>query len=243
VYLNFSSVMFALMTLCLPSAAAARLRALLPASVARLPRLIVVAYVALATAGIAAGADSPLYMIGRWSMWLAYAIALFVLIGLAVVGAGVERYAPAAVERSGIVWIVPVLVALNGAAPLVGLKTRTSWQMYSNVRLEPSASNHYLFSRSWDALGAMRDLVTVIEGGGPTFRDVAGTDLALPWLEFRRRLAAEPNARITWERGGRRTTTTRVADDPELSRPLPFLVRTFVIFRPLGPDAGTRCDW
>jgi len=30
------------------------------------------------------------------------------------------------------VWIVPVLILLNGAAPLLGLKTRTAWQMYSN---------------------------------------------------------------------------------------------------------------
>jgi hypothetical protein len=243
VYLNFASVMFALLLLFLPDAAVERLRRLVPANAGRLPRLASAGYLVLAAAGVAAGSGSPLYLVGRWFVWLAYAIGLVVLVFLAVVGAPrPRRWLPAGAAGS-LAWLVPGLVMLNGLAPILGLKTRTSWQMYSNVRLEPTASNHFLVPRSLDLAGAMREPVTVVESSGTQFRDVVGTALALPWIEFRRRVAAEPDATVTWERSGERHTTARVADDPVLSRPLPLAVRKLMIFRPLGPGVEARCDW
>jgi hypothetical protein len=89
----------------------------------------------------------------------------------------------------------------------------------------------------------MQDPVTVVESSAIPFRDVAGSGLALPWIEFRRRAAADPTAAVTWERSGERHTTARVADDPRLAHPLPLPVRKLMIFRPLGPGAEARCDW
>jgi hypothetical protein len=243
VYLNFASVMFPLLLLFLPDAAVVRLGRFVPARAGRLARLAAVGYVAVALAGVAAGPASPLFLLARWAFWLAYATTLVALVLLAVVPP--PRRAPMlpAGAAGSLAWAVPVLVALNGAAPILGVKTRTSWQMYSNARLEPDASNHYLFARSLDLAGAMRDRVRVAEGGGEAFHDVAGTGLALPWIEFRRRVAAVPDARVVWERGGRTHATARAADDPDLAAPLPWLVRTFMIFRPLGPGAAARCDW
>jgi hypothetical protein len=104
-------------------------------------------------------------------------------------------------------------------------------------------SNHLFFPRALDVLGALQDTVTGIEGGGAALQDVAGTQLALPWIEFRRRLATVPDTAVTWERQGVRHSTARAADDPALSEPLPLLVRKLMIFRPLGPGAEARCDW
>ncbi len=241
-YLNFASVMFALLLLFLPDAAVERLRRLVPPNAGRLPRLASAGYLMLAVAGVAAS-GSPLYLVGRWFVWLAYAIALFVFVFLSVVGAPRPRRWLPAGATGRLAWLVPGLVMLNGLAPILGLKTRTSWQMYSNVRLEPATSNHFLVPRSLDLVGAMQEPVTVVESSGTQFRDVAGTALALPWIEFRRRVAAEPDAAVTWERSGERHTTARVADDPLLSRPLPLPVRKLMIFRPLGAGAEARCDW
>ena len=130
----------------------------------------------------------------------------------------------------------------NGLAPVLGLKTRTSWQMYSNVRLEAATSNHFVFPRSLDLVGALDDPVTVLEADGHEFRDVAGTGMMLPWIEFRRRLALGSTGSITWVHDGERHVTPRVADDPSLS-PLPWVIRKLMIFRPLGPEVVRVCDW
>jgi hypothetical protein len=241
IYLNFSSVMFALLLLFLSGAAVERLRALLPTGGVRLPRVAAAACLVLAAAGIAAGRGSPLYLVGRWFLWLGYGTALLVLVTLAVVGAPrPRRVLPAGARR--LAWVVPLLVALNGTAPLLGLKTRTSWQMYSNIRLEPAVSNHFFFPRNLDLLGAQADLVTV-DRGGDHVRDVAGTGLALPWIEFQRRAAADPDAAVVWRHDGERHEAARPADDPLLSRRPPLLVRKLAIFRPLGPAVVRRCDW
>jgi hypothetical protein len=243
VYLNFSSVMFALLLLYLPDGALARLGDLLAPRTRRVRGVVAAAWLTLALAGVAAGPAAPLYLVGRWFVWLPYAVALLALVALAVAGAprGADALLPAGSARS-LAWIVPLAVLANGAAPVLGLKTRTSWQMYSNIRLEPAASNHFLFPRSLDVAGALADPVTVVASDSRRLADVTGPGLALPWLEFRRRVAATPEASVTWERRGVRHATARVADDPELSPP-PLVVRKLLVFRPLGPGAAVRCDW
>lgn len=242
VYLNFASVMFPLLILFLPDGGVARIADRVPARAQALPRIAASAYLAVALAGIAAGPASPLYMVARWALWLVYALALVVTTLVATVGAPrPTRVLPGG--PSGAVWLVPVLVALNGVAPVFGLKTRTSWQMYSNIRLEAETSNHYLVPRSLDVLGVMTHPIVVVDGGGMALRDVAGSGLALPEIELRRRLAADPDASITWERDGERHVTAHVRDDPELSAPLSFPQRKLMIFRPLGDGAERRCDW
>lgn len=243
VYLNFASVMFPLLLLFLPDAAVERLGRFVPARAGRLARIASAGYLAVALAGIVAGPTSPLFLLGRWVVWLVYAIALFALVLLAVVPpARPSRPLPAGAAGS-LAWIVPLLVLANGVAPLLGLKTRTSWQMYSNVRLEPDASNHFLFARTLDVAGALADRVTVGESDGNAFRDVVGSARALPWVEFRRRVAQNPDAAVTWTRNGVTHRTARAADDPLLTEPLPLPVRKLMIFRPLGPGAEALCDW
>jgi len=240
-YLNFSSVMFPLLLMFLPDAAIARLERLVPAGALRRLGRATGAYLLLVAVAITASRLAPIFLLGRWVLWLCYASVLCVLVAVAVAGASRPlAWLPAGSQRSG-VWIVPVLILLNGVAPLLGLKTRTAWQMYSNVRLEPDASNHFLFGRSLDVMGALRDPVSIVATESPSLRDVAGTDMTLPWIEFRRRLMLDPAA-TTWLRRGERHVTTGV-DDPALGPPPPLLVRKLMTFRPLGPQAAARCDW
>jgi hypothetical protein len=242
-YLNFSSVMFALLLLYLPQGAMGRLHDLFADRAAAFRRTFTLVYLALIAASLIAGMNSPLYWIGRWLLWLPYAVGLLIAVVLACALAPRDPRTETIGAGAGLAWAVPVLVMLNGLCPILGLKTRTSWQMYSNIRLEADASNHLLVPRSLDLLGALRDRVVIINTTDEKTNDLVTKGLDLPWIEFRRRMREQPEAAVTYERGGERRVVARVADDAVLSRPLPILARKLAFFRPLGPVVAERCEW
>jgi hypothetical protein len=242
-YLNFSSVMFALLLLYLPEGAMGRLHHLFADRAAAFRRPFVLVYLTLIATSLIAGMNSPLYWIGRWLLWLPYAVGLLIAVVLACALAPRDPRTSTANARGGLAWAVPVLVMLNGLCPILGLKTRTSWQMYSNIRLEADASNHLLVPRSLDLLGALRDRVVIISTTDEKTNDLVAKGLDLPWIEFRRRMREQPEAAVTYERGGERRVVARVADDAVLSRPQPILARKLAFFGPLGPRVVERCEW
>jgi hypothetical protein len=241
IYLNFSSVMFALLLLFLPDAGIARLERVVGERAVRRMRYAGIGYLAFVVVALATGPTSPVFWLGRWVLWLCYASMLLVVVVVAVVGVPRPRSWLPSGARLSFAWIVPALVVFNGVTPILGLKTRTAWQMYSNVRLEPEASNHFLFGRSLDVLGALDDPVRVVTSDSPRLGRMAGTTLTLPWIEFRRRLALDPAATV-WERRGERHVTSG-ADDPALGPPPGIVVRKLLTFRPLGVESSSLCDW
>ncbi len=241
-FANFSSMMFALLLLYVPPAAPARLRGALPVLAGRAwlaGRVAAASYAALVAASLLAGPRAPLYLDGRWVVWLAYAGLLLAVVALAAAITPAERRTPASLR---VAWIFPALVFVNGLSPILGIKNRTSWQMYSNLRLEAEASNHFLVPRSLDLLGALADRVVVRDASVRALALYAGSGLDLTWIEFRRLAAAHPEASVTYERGGVSERVERVGDAPALAPP-PILLRKLTFFRPLGPRVAEACVW
>jgi hypothetical protein len=239
-FVNFSSVMFALLLLYLAPAALGRVRT--ARAVAPVGRVASLVYGALLAIGLLAGPRVPLYWLGRWVLWVVYATLLLGWVVLPAVRAPVAERAPLHRRGAAVAWLFPVLVMLNGLSPIVGLKNRTSWQMYSNLRLEADASNHWLVGPSLDVFGALADRVVVVATTAKRLEPWVGPDVALPWIEFRRLAAAEPEASVTYERGGARVVVPRVGDAPALAAPS-LLVRKTMFFRALGPKVVESCVW
>lgn len=53
-------------------------------------------------------------------------------------------------------YVFVFLVFLNGISPYLGIKTRTAWQMYSNLWVSHQGSNHFVVSRSLDVFGYLK---------------------------------------------------------------------------------------
>ena len=185
---------------------------------------------------VTASSLAPIFVLGRWVLWLCYASVLCVLVAVAVTGAPRPRaWLPAGSQRS-FVWIVPVLIVLNGVTPVLGLKTRTAWQMYSNIRLEPDASNHVLFGRSLDVMGAFRDPVSVVAAES-SLRDVAGTDnVALDRISTPAELVPPRPPAAAGERHGRPAWTIRPRTSSLTSRAGDDLPSA-------GPSGGGPLRW
>src|SRR5262249_33196526 len=145
-----------------------------------------------------------------------------------------------------IIYVVPALVALNGLSPYLGLKTETSFSMFSNLRTEGKQPNH-LFMPGWLKLTSLQDdLVEVTASNNQVLQDYAKSQLLLPYFEFRRVCSEisgdfwvdyrRNDIPIHFERANIAST------DPALVDPPPWLLTKFLTFRPVDPSPHMRCS-
>lgn len=165
---------------------------------------------------------------------------LWALYGLAVVAAWVmlwRRARPADAPSdfrltAPVLAVVPVVVIANGLMPYLGLKTETSWAMFSNLRTEGGVSNHYLLPASLQVFDYQRQLVRVHDSSDRMLGLFASRNQLLPIFEIRRR----PDVHVTISDAARGTVSGRAGD--LVPGELPLWKRKLLYFRPV--DAGTR---
>jgi len=133
--------------------------------------------------------------------------------------------------------VVPIVVVLNGIMPYVGLKTETSWAMFSNLRTEGGRSNHWVIPASSQVFDFQRDLVQVTSSSDEGLRWVAKRHQLVPYFEVRR----HPEASVSYLRDGVEVRFQRAADDPRFSSAIPLPMRKLLWFRPIDPDGKERC--
>ena len=147
---------------------------------------------ALLYRGEAAGAarvEYPPYC--SWDLGLAWCLAAFgLLLRRAVHDRGKPSAPPGGQPRRapappGGARVAAAVVVAVGAAPYVGLRTHPAFAMFSNLRLEGGASNHWLFTprilRRIDlGGGAMADAVSVLRATSPAVASMQ-VDLGL-WM-------------------------------------------------------------
>ena len=80
-----------------------------------------------------------------WFYWIFWSLGTGFTYFVAIVWDWTRLRSPSRtvpVLSNGLVWLVVCLVVVNGLAPYIGLKTQTSFTMYSNLRTE-TANNHF----------------------------------------------------------------------------------------------------
>jgi hypothetical protein len=141
-------------------------------------------------------------------------------------------------------WAIPLLVGFIGFSPYLGLKTETSWSMYSNLRTE-APSNHLLMPGSLKVAGYQDDLVEIVETSLPELKRYRDDNLAMTFFEFRR-LSSRTTAdfRVVYKRNGSvhvLESANGVSSDPLVTRPHGWLTERLLAFRPVEATGRTRC--
>ena len=147
-------------------------------------------------------------------------------------------------RRSSLLLLIPCLVLLNGLGPYLGLKLRSAWQMYSNLRVDDAGSNHFLIPRSLDIGGFLADSVVIVStSDGLLNEQYVETGARMPYFALHAYLAEHPEVELAYIRSGQYRAIARAGDSPEFSTRPPLLLRKLLTFRPLGQQAGKICDW
>jgi hypothetical protein len=135
--------------------------------------------------------------------------------------------------------IILILVVLTSLSPYLGIKTRPTFTMYSNLSVEGNRSNHFIVPRLFhDTLAD--DVVTIVDSSNPKLKQDAQAGVKWIYLELQREMKAAPNTSITFIRDGKTHTLKKASDDPELIKPNPVLAK-FLSFRKVYP--GDYCSW
>lgn len=247
-FADFTAVVAAMALLMLPDGAFAWFgrisagRLLLPV---RLWRLAVVAavMVLLGTQVLDVADRRPrLFDLARNLLWWGVWLSLLVAVGAWILATRARRSDVAMLpeHRSLLAW--PVLVALIGVAPYLGLRTATSWNMYSNLRAVGGSSNSYLLPVTADLNGAQSDAVRILSSTDPGLAQYVDTAFVIPWVNLRDHTSTSPDASITFERDGRIITVEHTRADPELSREVPWWNTKIFAFRSFVPTGPSHCQ-
>lgn len=141
-----------------------------------------------------------------------------------------------------VLYVFVALSFLNVLAPYLGLKTRTSLTMFSNLRTEDHRSNH-LFMPQLYLTDHQLDVVRVESSSNEYLQMMADKKEKIPWFEFKYRAQQDPDTFVSYTRRGEHFDVRRVGADPELSEPWPWWQRRLLVFRSFPAEGPSRCDW
>lgn len=175
--------------------------------------------------------------------FLAYAALLLLILFLAVREGSALEYRPGVFRlRPAAAALGPVLVVLNALCPYLGLKTQSSFAMYSNLRTEGEQWNHLFMPQALKVFGLQDDLVRIEASSDPVLQASAERRGRWVYLEFRRHVSQRPEISVRYERAGQRHDVPRVADDSRLSQPPPWWARKLLWFREVLPPEANTCQ-
>ncbi|MEU4452398.1 HTTM domain-containing protein [Nocardioides sp. NPDC023903] len=137
--------------------------------------------------------------VGLWFLGLVVLIVVYLRSLLAVV----RRDGPRAIAVSDplftgspVLWVVTLLVLVNGSLPYLGFKTQTSFTMFSNVWTEDGRTNHWFISPAIQIGDYQGDLVKIIETDDPELAEVADAGHSLTRFEFERALSEKDDISV-----------------------------------------------
>jgi hypothetical protein len=254
-YLAFSAMAFFFYTLFLPDDFPERmtklreskgwLRALTDRTMAFAAKpwafpVAVLAWLGLGALSRVPALSLPMYH-GLRVAFIAYSVSLG-LVMFAYLRQGWPVYRPGAFRLAHPVLVLgPLLLVSNALCPYVGLKTQTSYTMFSNLQTEADQWNHLLLPKSMRVFHFQDDLVQVHGSNDKLLQQCAEQDCQWVWFELRRYLAERPDTSVRFTYKGKEYDIERAGDDPVFSEPPNYLLRKLFWFRPVRRPENNIC--
>jgi hypothetical protein len=181
--------------------------------------------------------------LGFLAVWFVVTVAITALLAVAVLrtrtaGASPLRFAPA----SPLLWATPVLIVFNGLCPYLGLKTESSFAMFSNMQTEAELWNHVLMPRSMRVFHFQDDLVSIVSSDHPELAAAAKDGTRFVWHGFQGFALAHPDTVAVFDYRGVRHAPARLGDDPDIKNEPSFLRRKLLWFRDVPRPEHNDCS-
>jgi hypothetical protein len=140
--------------------------------------------------------------------------------------------------------IIPLLVFLNGISPYLGLKTESSFAMFSNLRTEGGVSNHLIVPASVQIFDYQKDLVEIKSSSDKVFRKYVRQNKMVVYPHFQRMVLMRKPANVTYVYKGQEKTfemASAAPNDPLLQQQ-PYWFRKLIRFRAVSEQLPQPCS-
>lgn len=146
-----------------------------------------------------------------------------------------------------VILLFPIMIVINGASPYLGLKTQTSWSMFSNLRTEGGYSNHLIIRHPYYTTGYQTDLVEIRRSSDPRLSAFKDSGYLMPYFELRRYMSLNRSSStgaggLEYMRNGSVTAVSGPEEDPVIFRPANYFLRKFLSFRPVPSEYRGYCQ-
>jgi hypothetical protein len=198
---------------------------------------------------VAAGVLTPLSQLFEGSLLGVHPVYLFLwvlyfsLLGSVLKSASWQRPSgqSSILPKSAAGWLLVVLVFANGITPYLGVKNKSSWDMYANLRLEEDASNHLVVRHPLNVFGEHSELVDITESNIPALEKLRTGGERLPRLELDRIVRRSPSPSVTFSNRDGVWTITPTELSPDGYRSS-AIARKLLWFRPMiAPGEPVPC--
>ncbi len=140
--------------------------------------------------------------------------------------------------------VLVILFFLNGTLPYLGIKTRSSFDMYSNLRVEGNISNHFIISKPRDLLGYSSTLVKIIDSSDNfLIEEYKNKNLVLTYFEFWRYVSTHQEISVNYEMNEKQYDLKKISEEPTLAIPPNSLLQKLLWYRPVDEKLPARCQW
>ncbi len=143
--------------------------------------------------------------------------------------------------RPRMLWVFVVILFGNGLLPYLGLKTQTSYSMFSNLRTEGGMTNHVFMPRGILTSHWQDDLVAIQRTNVPELEEFQDGKRMITYFELKRTVSnTSKDFFVDYQRGGKSyhlQVNHGLSNDPKLTQPYSWLTKKAMRFRPVYTDA------
>lgn len=138
--------------------------------------------------------------------------------------------------------VIPLVLILNGISPYLGLRTGTSFDMWSNLQTS-APDNHLIMPASLNLLGDATTPVTILDSDDELLNAYIEQDLLITRWELQRQIHDKPLLNVTYARlNATSAVTVLIANNrDEMLQGYSPLLAKFVTFKPLDADGHGIC--
>jgi hypothetical protein len=143
--------------------------------------------------------------------------------------------------------LFPLIIAINGVSPYLGLKTQTAWSMFSNLRTEGGYTNHLIVRHPYYLADVQSDLVEIKHSTDPRLSAFHEKGYLIPYFELRRYMSMNDSAlsrefTLEYVRKGANKQVSKPGDDPLLFEPENYFLRKLLHLRPVPSGNSGVCQ-
>lgn len=156
---------------------------------------------------------------------------IWIMLALIVFSASMPSIKPYALPLQFSAVFGACLILAQGFSPYLGIKTRQSFQMYSNLTINEQNSNHLIIPKSFDLLGLMKDRVTIRKDDGGETQETS-------LYEFYRLLKENPDTKYSIRQGNEFKPITL----DQVEKPPYWWLHWYISFYPHSKKSE-ECSW